>query len=88
MSKLAKYLINKEKKEKTKFLDLGNCGLTDLALEVPELFELVWLETLVLSNGYEDLRTRQKLESANAEAPNNFSKLPPKLKSLKNLTAL
>ncbi len=88
MSKLAKYLINKEKKEKTKFLDLGNCGLTDLALEVPELFELVELETLVLSNGYEDLRTQEKHESANAEAPNSFSKLPPKLKSLKNLTAL
>lgn len=88
MSKLAKYLINKEKKEKTKFLDLGNCGLTDLALQIPELFELVWLETLVLSNGYEDLRTQEKHESANAEAPNSFSKLPPKLKSLKNLAAL
>ena len=37
---LALALIEKEKQEKTGFLDLGNCGLT----EVPEeLRELVWL---------------------------------------------
>lgn len=88
MSKLAKYLINKEKKQKTTFLDLGNCKLTDLVAEIPELFELVWLETLVLSNGYEDLRTQQKHENANAEAPNNINQLPIELKSLTKLKAL
>ena len=88
MSKLAKYLINKEKKQKTKFLDLGNCGITDLAADIPELFELEWLETLVLSNGYEDLRTQKEQESANAEMPNSISVLPAELKSLTNLKAL
>ncbi|MEZ4955958.1 MAG: COR domain-containing protein [Saprospiraceae bacterium] len=50
MSDLAKKLIEKEKKERTGKLDLGHCGLTDLEKEVPELFELVWLEELVLGN--------------------------------------
>ena len=46
MSELARRLIAENKKTKAKVLDLGNCGLT----EVPEeIGELVWLETLVLS---------------------------------------
>jgi internalin A len=88
MSKLAKYLIEKEKNQKTKFLDLGNCGLKDLSIEIPELFELEWLETLILSNGYVDLRTQEKRESINAETQNEIVKLPYKLKSLTNLKAL
>jgi hypothetical protein len=46
MSELAKKLIEKEKQERTGTLDLGNCGLT----EWPDLRELYWLETLILSS--------------------------------------
>ena len=43
MSELALRLIEENKKTRAPFLDLGNCGLT----EVPEeLGELVWLEGL------------------------------------------
>jgi len=41
MSKLAQQLIEKEKIQKTGILDLGNCGLTDLDAQVPELFDLL-----------------------------------------------
>ena len=46
MTELAQQLIEKEKRERTGYLDLGNCGLT----EMPDLSELEWLETLILSN--------------------------------------
>jgi internalin A len=36
-------LIEIEKIQRTGYLDLGNCGLTELP---EELFELVWLESL------------------------------------------
>ena len=43
MSELAFKLIAENKKTRSPFLDLGNCGLT----EVPkEIGELVWLEEL------------------------------------------
>ena len=43
MSELALKLIAENKKTRSPFLDLGNCGLT----EVPqEIGELVWLEEL------------------------------------------
>jgi internalin A len=45
MSELALQLIEKEKRERTGKLDLGNCGLTDFP---EELFELEWLEELSL----------------------------------------
>ena len=46
MSELALKLIAENKKNRNTYLDLGNCGLTELP---PELGELVWLETLILS---------------------------------------
>ena len=45
MSELALKLIAENKKTKATFLDLGNCGLTELP---DELFELTWLEGLSL----------------------------------------
>jgi len=54
MSQLALELIAKEKKEKTGKLDLGNCGLTELP---KELFDCVWLEELIISNEYWDIKT-------------------------------
>ena len=47
MSELALKLIYEAKKKNLKSLNLGNCGLTELPRE---LFELVWLEELVVSN--------------------------------------
>ena len=46
MPELALKLIRKAKQKRLTRLDLGNCGLT----EIPEeLFELTWLEELILS---------------------------------------
>ncbi len=45
MSELALQLIQEAKEIRATHLDLGNCGLTKLP---DELFELVWLEKLVL----------------------------------------
>ncbi|MBK9335936.1 MAG: hypothetical protein IPM98_04880 [Lewinellaceae bacterium] len=44
MTELAQHLIEREKRERTGYLDLGNCGLTEL----PDLSE--WLEMLIVSN--------------------------------------
>lgn len=46
--KRAKRLIAEAKEKKLTSLDLGNCGLTDLEKEVPELFELKHLKELSL----------------------------------------
>ncbi|MEO1258902.1 MAG: COR domain-containing protein [Bacteroidota bacterium] len=42
----AEEIIQKEREERTGFLDIGNCGLTEL----PDLSDMDWLETLVVSN--------------------------------------
>lgn len=49
MSEIALRLIAENKKVKAKSLDLGNCGLIEIPLE---LTQLVWLEELILSNKY------------------------------------
>jgi len=49
MSELALSLIEEAKRNKSKALDLGKCGLT----EIPEsLMKLTWLEELNLCNRY------------------------------------
>lgn len=50
MSELALRLIEECKKTKSKKLDLGKCGLTEVPVEVGEL---VWLEELNFSNKWE-----------------------------------
>ena len=50
MSKKAKQLIVQTKVKKWKRLNLSYCGLTNLATEVPELFELTDLEELYLND--------------------------------------
>ncbi len=67
MTDLALQLITKEKKEKTGKLDLGKCGLTELP---EELFELEWLEELVVSNNWWDGDQHQGIESSN-KGPDN-----------------
>jgi len=55
MSELANKLIQKNKRTKSKALDLGNCGLSEIPAEVGEL---VWLESLYLSEDWIDPDSR------------------------------
>ena len=58
MSELALKLIREAKEARATRLDLGGCGLTELP---EELFELTWLEELILSSkwwGY-DIEKKQ-----------------------------
>jgi len=83
MSELALRLIAENKKTRATFLDLGNCGLT----EVPdEIGELVWLEALSFSNDWWD--GEQWHKSRNKAAENNISKLSNRLAQLKQLKRL
>jgi GTPase SAR1 family protein len=87
MSKRARKLIAENKKTRTTYLDLGNCGLKKLP---PELGELVWLESLILSgdwlvwagNGYE--RRLSKNKGGSNEALKNIELLKnlPRLQML------
>jgi Leucine-rich repeat (LRR) protein/GTPase SAR1 family protein len=89
MSELALKLIAENKKNKAKTLDLGNCGLTELP---DELFELTWLEELVLSNYYwvYDLEKKKInwVDSNNESEYNQLKKLSPKLSGLNALKKL
>ncbi|MBL7787056.1 MAG: leucine-rich repeat domain-containing protein [Chitinophagales bacterium] len=89
MTREAKQLIARSKAENWKRLDLGRCGLTDLATQVPELFELTDLEELVLSNiWWEWSETKQRWEekrSANQGKKNRIKQLPQALRNLKKL---
>jgi internalin A len=89
MTQLAQQLIKKARTEGAKHLDLGNCGLTDLETQVPELFDLIDLEELVLSNEWlewdgERQHWRGK-ESSNKGERNSINKLPQALGRLKKL---
>ncbi len=86
---LALQLIEQEKKERTGFLDLGNCGLS----EVPEeLFELVWLEQLNFSQAYtkwdNEVGRYQRRYSTNAGRSNSFNVIPLAISKLSNLQLL
>ena len=82
MSNLALELIAKEKIEKTGILDLGKCGLTELP---EELFELVWLEELNITNTRVSLDRKRFINSKNKRGENNFSVIPLAFSKLKNL---
>ena len=47
MSDVALQLIAENKKTRVTFLDLGNCGLTEIPAEIGELF---WLESVSLAS--------------------------------------
>ena len=90
MSRLARKLIEKEKINRTGRLDLGKCGLSELP---EELFDLVWLEELILSNRYihcdEDGFKKDKwIESINKGQRNEISEIPVGMKRLENLKKL
>ncbi len=68
MSELAQQLIEQEKKQRSGYLDLGNCGLT----EMPDLSGLDWLETLVLSSEWWDWEKREQISSQNKGIQNHI----------------
>lgn len=85
----ASQLINECLKSRSPFLDIGNCGLKDLSI-LPELFECIHLEELILSNQwaiYENGKWRE-YSSQNVGRNNNLSELPQHISKLKNLKRL
>jgi len=90
MSELALQLIEKEKKEKTGKLDLGYCGLTEIPEEV---FELTWLEELVVSNEYYDnnfygLNRKTTTRPITWDMRNTIKSISGTIRKLKNLKVL
>ncbi|MDB4922921.1 leucine-rich repeat domain-containing protein [Mucilaginibacter sp.] len=85
----ARYLVTECMRSKNKRLDLGRCGLTDLD-SLPELFECIHLEELILSNEwaiYQDQKWRKQV-SNNKGKRNLLQSLSTDLKALKNLKRL
>jgi len=85
MSQLALELIAEEKKQKTGKIDLGNCGLTELP---QELFDCVWLEELIVSNGYWDIKDSEWVKSTNTGLPNKLNHIPLEIEKLNRLKTL
>ena len=89
MPELALKLIRKAKQKRLTRLDLGNCGLT----EIPEeLFELTWLEELILSGIWfewdEVVNNRRQKQSNNLGKSNVISELPQGFNNLTRLKKL
>ena len=86
MSELALQLIKTEKEKKTGKLDISNCNLTEL----PEkLFDLNWLEELILSSEYYEWDDHNKewikRVSPNQGVPNYIVRISPKMQKLKKI---
>ncbi|MGH1384231.1 COR domain-containing protein [Kordia sp.] len=81
----ARKLIKKNLATKNTFLDLGNCGLTDLS-KLIELFECVHLETLILSNHY--MLNKEYKKSINNGQHNKIHSIPSIFSKLKYLKIL
>jgi len=79
MSQLALDLIAKNKRNRSPFLDLGNCGLIELP---QELFDCVWLENLNLGIGYFDEETQKFAQTENQGEQNQIVSLGEKNKSV------
>ncbi len=83
----AKKLINDCLNNQTTYLDLGNCGITNLN-DLPELFECTQLETLLLSAEWEDLERKRFLKSRNKGKSNEIKYFSKDITRLRNLTTL
>jgi len=83
MSQLAQKLIAENKKTKSPFLDLGNCGLTGLP---KELFDCYWLENLNLGYRYYNVETEKFEKSKNQGESNRLSSLKER-KSVFNIVS-
>jgi len=84
-SKLALKLIEECKQTQSKKLDLGNCGLREIPLEI---FELTWLEELIISNFYWDYLQNTLVKSKNSGGINFISSLPEEWSKLNRLRKL
>jgi Leucine-rich repeat (LRR) protein len=100
MSELALERIRKAKKEHLTKLNLSYCGLTELP---NELFELIWLEELILNSSergeidssrdsfwrwFCNFFYLDKFVSPNKKIANNIKRLNPKIKELQALKKL
>ena len=87
--KQALKLIAQAKKNRKTRLDLGNCGLTELP---DELFELTWLEELILSDSWSEYiyknQARYIKVSENKGEANNIIFIHPNIKLIKGLKKL
>ncbi len=85
----ARTLIKECQETQSTYLDLGNCGITDLN-ELPELFACTHLETLILSDEWLEIDQGNYVqkESKNRGLSNAISVVSGGLLSLKNLTQL
>jgi len=87
-----KYIIAKEKVEKTGYLELGCCGLTHESPHLQEVWstlsELTHLETLILSNKWYDKKSDKWSFSKNNNQRNLLRELPKAILSLVNLKVL
>lgn len=89
MSELALQLIREAKEKRLTRLDLGNCGLTTL----PEaLFELEWLEELIIANKWfewqVDIQEWRYKRSQNAGAENQIKVISYQIRKLAKLIVL
>jgi internalin A len=89
MSELALQRIREAKEQRLTRLDIGNCGLTEIPDEV---FELTWLEELILSGNWADYSFERKesehFNSQNEGEANNLKFINPKIKLLRGLKKL
>ncbi len=83
----ARALIKECQKIKNPYLDLGNCGITDLN-DLPELFECTHLETLILSNNWWDVNKRKWIQSSNTGPKNKIDSITAEVSNLKTLMTL
>lgn len=89
MSELALQLIREAKEKRSTRLDLGNCGLTELP---KELFELIWLEELILANEWYEWHcdTQEWIyqQSRNDRSANQIESIPYQIRKLLRLKIL
>ncbi|MFK7771037.1 MAG: COR domain-containing protein [Saprospiraceae bacterium] len=90
---MALKFINREMKERTGKLVLSDCGLREIPKEV---FEMDWLEELVITNGYVSEMKRQRQDKSKVvrktmgmkevyREPNFLSEIPKEIGALQNL---
>ena len=89
MSKLALALIAEASERRFTRLELGNCGLTELPIE---LFELTWLEELILSNNWNEYSFEKNewefFNSSNYGEKNSIKSFNRDVNKLSNLIKL
>ncbi|MBK8808461.1 MAG: leucine-rich repeat domain-containing protein [Bacteroidales bacterium] len=80
----AKLLIKECQETQNTYLDIGNCGITNLN-DLPELFECTHLETLILSNYWWEGINGKIMCSKNLGVPNSINLLSIAFEFLVNL---